>query len=156
MAAGSVTSGEAAVPWISWSEIGPTGKPQIFVSRLDTTSRNSFLQVGASLNVDPNHEAKASYITFVGTVPYVGWLEDDGSGKFRVQVRHLASDPQTGTWVLDSPAQGFNHNPDVTAAEPLHAAAGQDTLFLTWVEGDPASSASQTVLGALHAGSAKP
>ena len=156
MAAGSVTPGEAAVPWISWSEIGPTGKPQIFVSRLDTKTRNSFLQVGASLNVDPNHEAKASYITFVGNVPYVGWLEDDGSGKFRVQVRHLGSDPQTGTWVLDSPAQGFNHNPEVTAAEPFRAAAGQDTLFLTWVEGDPQSSTSQVVVGALHTASAQP
>jgi hypothetical protein len=147
MAAGSVTAGDAAVPWISWTEVGPTGKHQIFVSRLDTKTRNSFLLVGASLNVDPNHDAKASYITFVGNVPYVGWLEDDGSGKFRVQLRHLGSDPQTGTWVLDSPAQGFNHNPDVTASEPFHAAASQDTLFLTWVEGDPASSASQVIVG---------
>ena len=91
------------VPWIAWPEIGPTGKWQIFVSRLDTSTRNSFLQVGGSLNVDPNHDARHPVITFVGNVPYVVWLEDDGSGKFEVQVRHLASDPQTGSWALDTP-----------------------------------------------------
>jgi hypothetical protein len=152
MTAGSLTSGEAAVPWLAWLEIGPTGKWQIIVSRLDTTTRNNFLGVGASLNVDQNQDAQAPYITFVGNVPYVGWLEDDGTGKLRVHVRHLASDPQTGTWVLDSPPQGFNQNPDLTATGPFNAAALDNTLFLTWVEGDPATSNSQVIVGALRAG----
>jgi hypothetical protein len=156
MAAGSLIAGESTVPWIAWPEIGPNGKWQIFVSRLDTVTRNSFLQVGASLNVDPNHDARAAYITFVGNVPYVGWLEDDGTGKFRVHVRHLASDPQTGTWELDSPPQGFNQSPDLTATGPFNAAALGDTLFLTWTEGDPASSASQVIVGALQTESIQP
>lgn len=155
MAAGSLTSGESTVPWIAWPEIGQNGKWQIFVSRLDTASRNSFLQVGASLNVDPNQDARQPIMTFVGNVPYVAWLEDDGTGKFKVQVRHLASDPQTGTWALDTPEGGFNVDP--TASDSgLAVAAAPDGLYMAWTEGDPASSASQIVIGFLHVGSAQP
>jgi hypothetical protein len=155
MAAGSLVAGESSVPWIAWPEIGQNGKWQVFVSRLDTASRNSFLQVGASLNVDPNQDARTPIITFVGNVPYVSWLEDDGSGKFKVQVRHLASDPQTGTWALDTPSAGFNT--DLALSDSgLAVAASNDTLFMAWTEGDPASSASQIVIGALRVGTAQP
>jgi hypothetical protein len=150
MAAGSLTAGESTVPWIAWPEIGQNGKWQIFVSRLDTTTRNSFLQVGASLNVDPNHDARTPIIVFAGNVPYVIWLEDDGSGKFEVQARHLASDPQTGTWALDTPAGGFNVSSELSDSG-LAVTASNDTLFLAWTEGDPASTASQMVVGALRA-----
>ena len=155
MAAGSLTPGESTVPWIAWPEIGQNGKWQIFVSRLDTASRNSFLQVGASLNVDPNQDARTPFITFVGNVPYVAWLEDDGSGKFQVQVRHLASDPQTGTWALDTPEGGFNADPALSDSG-LAVTASNDTLFMAWTEGDPAASASQIVVGALSVGSGQP
>jgi hypothetical protein len=146
-AAGSTVAGESTVPWIAWPEIGQNGKWQIFVSRLDTTTRNSFIQVGGSLNVDPNHDARNAIIVFVGNVPYVTWLEDDGTGKFEVQLRHLASDPQTGTWALDTPANGFNLDATLSNFN-LAAVASADTLFLAWGEGDPASSASQMVIGA--------
>jgi hypothetical protein len=149
MAAGSLIGGESTVPWIAWPEVSQNGKWQIFVSRLDIASRNSFLQVGASLNVDPNQDARTPIIAFVGNVPYVAWLEDDGTGKFKVQVRHLASDPQTGTWELDTPADGFNVDPAVSDSG-LAAVASADTLFMAWTEGDPASSASQIVIGALR------
>lgn len=147
MVAGSTIAGESTVPWIAWPELGQNGKWQVFVSRLDTTTRNSFLQVGGSLNVDPNHDARTPIIVFVGNVPYVAWLEDDGSGKFVVQLRHLASDPQTGTWALDTPANGFNLDPTLSNFN-LAAVASADTLFLAWGEGDPASTASQMVIGA--------
>lgn len=147
MAAGSTLAGESTVPWIVWPEIGQNGEWQVFVSRLDTSTRNSFIQVGGSLNVDPNHDALTPFIAFVGNVPYVAWLEDDGTGKFEVQLRHLASDPQTGTWALDTPANGFNLDPALSNFN-LAAVASSDTLFLAWGEGDPASSASQMVIGA--------
>jgi hypothetical protein len=146
MAAGSLKAGEASVPWIAWAEVGPTGKDQIFVSRLDTNTRNSFLTVGSSLNVDPNHNAKLPSIRFVGNVPYVSWLEDDGSGHFTTQLRHLASDPQTGTWVLDSPAGGFRRAAGVNQTS-LAAASVPDSLFLAWVEGDPNKEAAQLLAG---------
>lgn len=155
MAAGSLIAGESTVPWIAWPEIGPNGKWQIFVSRLDTATRNSFLQVGASLNVDPNQDARSPIIVFVGNVPYVAWLEDDGTGKFEVQVRHLASDPQTGTWALDTPPNGFNVSTNLSDSG-LAVAASSDALFMAWTEGDPASSASQIVVGVLPIESTQP
>jgi hypothetical protein len=148
IAAGSLTPGQASVPWIAWSEIGPSGKSQIFVSRLDTETRNSFLNVGASLNVDQNREARTPLIVFVGNVPYVAWLEDDGSGKFAVQVRHLSSDPQTGTWTLDSPPEGFSAR---TGFSDLGMGmAASDVLTLAWPGSDPASTVAQLFVGQLQ------
>ncbi len=149
MVAGSTVPGESTVPWIAWPEIGQNGKWQVFVSRLDTSTRNSFIQVGGSLNVDPNHDARTPIIVFIGSVPYVAWLEDDGAGIFKVQLRHLASDPQTGTWALDTPASGFNLDATLSNFN-LAAVASSDTLFLAWGEGDPASAASQMVIGAFR------
>jgi len=63
---------------------------------------------------------------------------DDGTGKFNVQVHHLGSDVQTGTWVLDTPPNGFNFDP-----------AFADALFMAWTEGDPAKEAAQIVVGHL-------
>ena len=146
MASGSVNAGEAGVPWIAWAEIGPTGKWQVFVSRLDPATRSSFVNVGGSLNVDQNHDARTPIMLFVGNTPYVAWLEDNGTGSFVVQVRHLASDPQTGTWVQDSPAGGFDQDATLSNSG-LAAAATAQALFLAWVEGDPAAQASQIVIG---------
>ncbi len=107
MAAGSLVAGEAAVPWIAWAEIGANGKSQVVVARLDVSTRNGFLRVGGSLNVDPNHDAVQPSLVFLGSVPYVAFLEDDGNGRLVTQLRHLASDAQTGTWALDTPKGGF-------------------------------------------------
>jgi hypothetical protein len=148
MAAGSLTPGEATVPWIAWSEIGPSGKSQIFVARLDTSTRNSFLNVGASLNVDQNQEAKLPLIVFVENVPYVAWLEDDGTGKFTVQVRHLGSDPQTGTWTLDSPPEGFSA--ETGLADLGLAASATNALTLAWPGADPAAGIAQLFVGQLQ------
>lgn len=155
MAAGSLLAGESTVPWIAWPEIGQNGKWQVFVSRLDTTTRNSFIQVGGSLNADPNHDARTPIITFIGNVPYVAWLEDDGTGKFVVHLRHLSSDPQTGTWTLDTLQGGFNLDANLSDFG-LNAVASADTLFMSWTEGDPATSASQVVIGAFRVGNGQP
>ena len=147
MAAGSLTPGESTVPWIVWAEVGPTGKFQILVSRLDPNTRNSFLNVGGSLNVDQNHDAKQPFITFIKNVPYAAWLEDNGSGQFLIQVRHLSSDPQTGTWTLDTPASGFNLNGSLSNFGL--AATASDALSLAWIEGDPATTVAQLIIGQL-------
>jgi len=144
MAAGSLVAGDSSLPWLVWPEVGPTGKYQILVSRLDPSTRNSFLNVGGSLNVDQNHDGRDPAIAFVGSVPYVAWLEDDGTGRFVVQVRHLASDPQTGTWALDTPTTGFGQAPG-QAQSGLFALGGPERLFLAWANGEPATA--QLILG---------
>jgi hypothetical protein len=145
MAAGTVIPGQATVPWIAWSEVGTTGKLQIFVDRLDQVNRNSFINVGASLNVDPNRDATSPSITFAGNVPVVAWSEDTSAGK-RVFVRHLASDPQTGTWVLDTPKEGLAVDKTQAATVPGIQATPDGKSVLIWIQGDPDKSASKIVV----------
>lgn len=144
MTAGSV-SGGATVPWLTWTEVGPTGKKQVFVDRLDQVSRDKFLNVGGSLNVDQNRDAEGPSITFLGNVPYVAWSEQVGSGA-RVFVRHLASDPQTGTWVLDTPQDGLAVDKTKATNYPIIRAAPGSVLDIIWREGDPDTEASQIVV----------
>jgi hypothetical protein len=117
----------------------------VFVSRLDPATRASFVNVGGSLNIDQNHDARTPVIVFVDNVPYVAWLEDNGTGNFVVHLRHLASDPQTGTWVQDSPESGFDQDKTLSNSG-LTLASTPGVLYLAWVEGDPASQSSQVIL----------
>lgn len=145
MTAGTVIAGQASVPWIVWTEVGATGKHQVFVDRLDQVSRSAFLNVGGSLNVDPNADTEGPSITFVGNVPYVAWAEEVGGIK-RVFVRHLASDPQTGTWVLDTPKTGLAIDKTKNAFYPIIRANGDGKIVIIWREGDPTKEASQIVI----------
>lgn len=145
MTAGTVLPGQATVPWITWTEVGPTGKRQVFVDRLDQVSRNAFLNVGGSLNVNPNADAEGPSISFLGNVPYVVWNETVGNVS-RVFVRHLASDPQTGTWVLDTPKEGLAVNKNLKAFYPIIRAAPAGRVIIAWREGDPEKEASQIVV----------
>jgi hypothetical protein len=145
MAAGTVIAGQATVPWIAWSEVGANGKRQIFVNRLDQVSRNAFLNVGGSLNVDQTHDAHAPDITFVGNIPFVSWDEEVGTTR-RVFVRHLASDPQTGTWVLDTPKEGLAVDKTKLATGPDIRATSGGKIVLAYVQGDPDKEASQIIV----------
>lgn len=144
MTAGSLT-GDAPTPWIVWTEVGPSGKKQVFVNHLDPSSHNWFLNVGGSLNVDQNADAEGPSITFLGKVPYVAWNEQVGNVT-RVFVRHLSSDPQTGSWVLDTPKDGLAIDRTRAAFYPIVRAAPGGTVDLIWREGDPGKEASQVVV----------
>lgn len=145
MTAGSVLAGQATVPWTVWTEVGPTGKKQVFVNRLDQVSRNKFLNVGGSLNVDPNQDASAPSITFVGTVPFVSWSEKVNNIN-RIFVRHLASDPQTGTWALDTSKDGLAVDKSKNASYRFLATAAGGKLVFAYTQGDFGKEASQIVV----------
>ncbi len=145
IAAGTVLPGQATVPWIVWDEVGPNGKRQIFVNRLDQVSRRSFINVGSSLNADANRDAGNPSITFVGNVPYVIWDEEVG-GTRRLFVRHLASDPQTGTWALDTPPDGIAVDRSRIASNPTIRATPDGKVVIAFIEGDPAKEASQVIV----------
>lgn len=145
LTAGSLVAGQPTVPWVTWTEVGPSGKKQVFVDRLDPETRNRFLHVGGSLNVNQNAEAEGPSITFLGNVPYVAWNEEVG-GVTRVFVRHLASDPQTGTWVLDTPQEGLAVNKTARAFYPIIRAAPEGKVVIIWREGDPEKEVSQVVV----------
>lgn len=143
--AGSLVAGAAASPWIAWTEEGPTGKTQIFVDRLDPASRNAFLNVGGSLNADQNQDAGGASITFVGNVPYVAF-DEAVNGVKRIFIRHLSSDPQTGTWTLDTPQDGWAIDQAKSAEEPVIHALPDGRIVLAWHEGDPDKEASQVIV----------
>ena len=144
MAAGTVIAGQATVPWIVWTEVGSNGKLQIFVNRLDQVSRNAFLNVGGSLNVDQGRDAHAPDITFINNVPFVAWDEEVGTTR-RLFIRHLASDPQTGTWVLDTPKEGLAVDKTKIATGPYIRATAGGKIILAYIQGDPAKEASQII-----------
>lgn len=143
--AGSVVAGAAASPWMVWTEQGPTGKTQVFVDRLDPASHNAFLNVGGSLNVDQNEDAGSASIAFVGNVPYVAF-DEVVNGVKRIFVRHLSSDPQTGTWTLDTPQDGWAIDKTKIAEEPVIQALPDGKIVLIWHEGDPEKEASQVIV----------
>ena len=145
MAAGSVIAGQATVPWIVWTEVGANGKRQVFVNRLDQVSRNAFLNVGGSLNVDQNRDASSPDITFVGNVPFVTWDEEVGNSR-RVFIRHLASDPQTGTWVLDTPRDGLAVDRTKLATGPIIRGTANSKIVISYIQGDPNKEASQIIV----------
>ncbi len=145
LAAGSVNAGQPAAPWIVWTEVGPNGKTQIFVDRLDPVSKDALLNVGGSLNVDPSQDADSPTITFAGNVPYVAWSEQVGNNE-RIFVRHLASDPQTGTWVLDTPKDGLAVDKTLDAGSPTIRPTADGRVIVMWREGDPDKQPSKIVV----------
>jgi hypothetical protein len=88
-------------------------------------------------------------ITFLGNVPYVAWLEDTGSGRFVVHVRHLVAEGSNVTWVLDSPPGGIIADPALSATD-LSITASSGAVFLAWTEGDPNAEPSQVVTAELR------
>lgn len=143
MTAGTVVGG-ASVPWLTWTEVGPTGKKQVFVDRLDPVTHDKFLNVGGSLNVNQDADAEGPSITFVGNVPYVAWSETVGSVR-RIFVRHLESDPQTGTWALDTPKEGLAVDKTKSAFYPVIHPKGKGVEFI-YRQGDPEQEPSQIIV----------
>src|SRR5581483_10395543 len=142
--AGSLTEGDTS-PWIVWTEEGANGKKQVIVEHLDPTTKDKFVKVGGSLNVNPNSNAEGPSITFLGNVPYVAWSEAVGNGA-RVFVRHLSGDAQTGTWLLDTPQDGLAVNKTLATNYPIIHWAPEGKLDIIWREGDPETEPSQIVV----------
>jgi len=63
-------------------------------------------------------------------------------------VRHLSSDPQTGTWTLDSPPGGFSAQTGF--ADLGLAATGSDVLTLSWPGANLAAGVAQLFMGQLQ------
>ncbi len=142
--AGSLNGGDTT-PWMVWTEEGANGKQQVIVEHLDPTTKDKFVQVGGSLNVNPNSNAEGPSITFLGNVPYVAWSEEVGNGA-RVFVRHLSGDAQTGTWLLDTPQDGLAVNKSLATNYPIIHWAPEGKLDIIWREGDPETEPSQIVV----------
>jgi hypothetical protein len=116
-------------PWIVWQE-SDGSHTQIFVSRFNGTT---FVPVGDSLNLSTTDDAEAPDIFFVGSVPFVSFVEQIESHKVLL-VRHLAN-PSAGRWDLDTHRRGLNVVRDSPAALPSLGGTGTEP-FVAWQEGD--------------------
>ena len=75
IAAGTLMSGNATVPWVVWQEEIEDGKHAIFVSRLVGGDHFELFNSGRPVSNTEN-DATRPDITFSGNVPYISWQED--------------------------------------------------------------------------------
>ena len=85
VAAGTLTPGGVAAPWVAWAEKLPSGKQGIFVSRLVGGTHFELANGGKPVS-NPNVDAADPDITFSGNTPYVTWESND-----KAVVGHFAS-----------------------------------------------------------------
>ncbi|MFN8474989.1 MAG: hypothetical protein U0822_22585 [Anaerolineae bacterium] len=120
-------------PWAVWQEFDGQAW-QIFVSRFDGTN---WVPVGDSLNVFRFDNAETPDIYFVGNVPHVAWVEQQGGFKL-LFVRHLADTrPGQERWDLDAlPYRGINtaafdpaNRPALRGSATSPMVAWQENLF---------------------------
>jgi hypothetical protein len=139
VASGTLTPGNATVPWVVWAEDTPSGKKGIFVSRLVNGNHFELANGGKPLS-NPNVDADDPDITFSGNTPYVTWHAGDkvttghfaSLTKFKVDAR--APEPASGR----SPISSSNTSDPFTAdgANPQGGAAGTP-FFLTLTDPAP-------------------
>lgn len=82
------------VPYVAWQE-QPTGPvTQVYVAHW---SGSAWVDDGDPLNSNAANSAGPPTITGIGSVPYVAWAEDDGSGVDELFVAHYSA----GSWHED-------------------------------------------------------
>ena len=89
------------VPWVVWAEDTGSGKHAIFVARLVGGDHFELFNGGQPVSAK-NRDAGSPDITFFGNVPYVSWVEDQGSHK-RGFVGHFVN----GVFVQDTLPSGI-------------------------------------------------
>jgi hypothetical protein len=118
VAAGTMTPGNATVPWVVWDE-GAPGAEQVFVSRLvgtGTAARFVLANGGAPISAGPNGATRAD-ITFSGNTPYVTWRESV-NGVERAFVGHFVN-PANPTFVLDESDVPLTPTAQADVREPI-------------------------------------
>ena len=101
IAAGSLTPGGTAAPWVVWSEDTGSGKHAIFVSRLV----NGLFQVfnnGQPVSNTVNDSTRPD-ITFSGNEPYITWQEKLPTGETRTFSGHFEGGAAAPLFKLDTP-----------------------------------------------------
>jgi hypothetical protein len=76
VASGTLTPGNATVPWVAWAEQMRNGHKGIFVSRLVGGTHFELANGGKPVS-NPDVDAETPDITFSGNTPYVTWHSND-------------------------------------------------------------------------------
>ena len=154
LTAGTVTAGNARVPWATFSQKNADGSQQIFVRAFKggAWQTQGFPE---SLNEDATQVAQAPSIDFTGanrTVPWVGWAEPSTVLGSNHQIFASRFSPQPapaqggGQWIHEgqqvpgtAPSLNINTNRDAAAPSLIGGttnAGGNPAPWLTWQEFD--------------------
>ena len=153
LTAGSVTAGNARVPWATFSQKSGAGQ-QIFVRAFKGGAWHT-QGFPESLNEDAAQVAQAPSIDFTGpgrTVPWVGWAEPSTvlGGRDQIFASRFLPQPAPaqggGQWIhegqqVSGTAPSLNINTNRDAADPAliggtTKAGGNPAPWLTWQEFD--------------------
>jgi hypothetical protein len=117
------------VPYVAWQEqpIGPI--TQVYVAHW---SGSAWVDDGDPLNSNPANSAGPATITGIGSVPYVAWSEDNGSGQDELFVAHYSA----GSWNED--VSGYVNSamttPTIDGTPQIADVGG--TPYVTFAEND--------------------
>ena len=159
LTAGTVTAGNARVPWAAFSQKNADGSQQIFVRAFKggAWQTQGFPE---SLNEDATQVAQAPSIDFTGanrTVPWVGWAEPN-AGHSQIFASRFVPQPAPaqggGQWIhegqrVPGTAPSLNINTNRDAADPslfggTTNAGANPAPWLTWQEFDGQQGACNT------------
>jgi hypothetical protein len=116
IAAGTMTAGNATVPWIVWDEVSGSTS-QIFVARLVGGNHFELANSGQPISLDANPSTRPD-ITFSGNTPYVSWRENTGGSVEKAFYGHFV-DAANPTFVLDASNVDITPHTDADVREPI-------------------------------------
>ncbi|MBV8504731.1 MAG: hypothetical protein JOZ11_02810 [Alphaproteobacteria bacterium] len=117
VAAGTMTPGNATVPWVTWDE-DVAGVHQVFVSRLvGTGSAAHFQIVNGGAPISGAIGGTRPDITFAANTPYVSWREEV-NGVTRGFIGHFIN-PSNPTFVLDESEIPLTPTSQADVREPI-------------------------------------
>jgi hypothetical protein len=129
----AVVSGVTAaggVPYVAWQEDTATNH-QVHVARLNAAG-TAFEQMGL-INQDPAREAGQVAMATIGGVPYVVWVESDGTN---AEARVARLNAAGNAWVqVVGGASPINQNPALSAGSPSLTGIG-GVPYVSWTEND--------------------
>ncbi|MFN8112805.1 MAG: Calx-beta domain-containing protein [Solirubrobacterales bacterium] len=120
------------VPWIAWDELAGASNRQVHVAKLNAAG-DDWVEVGGPLNHTPTANAAGPDLTTVNGVPYVAWVEDDGTN-LEARVAKLNAGG-TGWTEIDggSPSSPINRDSTKSAGSVSLADVG-GVPYIAWSE----------------------
>jgi hypothetical protein len=139
VASGTLTPGNATVPWVAWAEDMRNGHKGIFVSRLVGGTHFELANGGKPVS-NPDVDAEDPDITFSGNTPYVTWHSNDKTvvGHFANLTTFSVDSVTPETTGGRSPISSPNTSDPFTADGQTPPAGTVGTPFFLTLTGDPA------------------
>jgi hypothetical protein len=138
------------VPYIAWSETTGT-RYQIRVARLNAAGTAWEFVGGSQINQDVNRDATTPSLTAIGGVPYVAWVEADGTNR-EIRVARLNAAATAWEQIVGG-ASPINHSSVQDAVQPSLTSIG-GVPWVAWDEADGVGGGKLRVARANAAGTA--